>query len=759
MRQSVKQHSLMQPFNLDQYDRSPELTAAETGFLHWFVERVKGVGLRSPPLRELQAALSRLVGPVCDALEVLGVSPVSPLLSLLLVKMEQEGRSYWALTEQEWSTFMASDWKSVSTNPKVVYTGQFVALLYVLGLVRSGSFLNRFLPRPWDTARLVFEKPLLEAQLEQLRVTLVSQGYTSKGNDFVSRALGVALLVSRSPFLEDLSCELLDDLHEAATTKSHRKGIRRLAYGLFALNFIPRPVVVPLNQTYEEKPGTVDGIHPDWLAVCRRWRETSTLTRVTRRGNYRQLLVVGRWLANMHPTVTRPEQWTAAVARDFVVMVEQMWAGDWVSHKRRNSGKPLKASTKSGLIYIVRKFFQDCQEWGWARLSFNPRRCLQPSSTLLSQVVAAPRVIADDMWAKLLWAGLNLSEEDVCAVQSGDGYPIEMLRAVAITWLFGGLRMNEIRRLRVGCVRWQQALFEGTSETDPTGETVCLLSIPVNKTGSAFTKPIDPVMGRAIEAWEAVRPVAGTTLDRKTNERVDYLFNCRGRLLYRGYINQRLIPLLCYKAGIPLEDARGRITSHRARATIASQLYNARDGMNFHDLQAWLGHSSPEATQYYVSVSPARQAEAYAEAGYLEQNRRFINVLIDQEAVRNGDAQQGKPWRFYDVGHGHCTYDFFDQCPHRLACARCSFYVPKLSSHLQLQQARHNLEQMMQILVLNEHEQAAVADGVLVIEQLLDRLREIPTPDGRTPCEMQEAKPHASLVLVDAISVTREAKP
>jgi len=43
------------------------------------------------------------------------------------------------------------------------------------------------------------------------------------------------------------------------------------------------------------------------------------------------------------------------------------------------------------------------------------------------------------------------------------------------------------------------------------------------------------------------------------------------------YINEALIPMLCRKAGIPKTDARGFITSHRARSTIASQLFNAKE--------------------------------------------------------------------------------------------------------------------------------------------------------------------------------------
>jgi hypothetical protein len=55
-----------------------------------------------------------------------------------------------------------------------------------------------------------------------------------------------------------------------------------------------------------------------------------------------------------------------------------------------------------------------------------------------------------------------------------------------------------------------------------------------------------------------------------------------------------------------------------------------------------------------------------------------IEVLVDQDVVRSGRAAN-EPKRFYDLGHGYCTYDFFDQCPHRMACAKCDFYVPKRS--------------------------------------------------------------------------------
>ena len=67
--------------------------------------------------------------------------------------------------------------------------------------------------------------------------------------------------------------------------------------------------------------------------------------------------------------------------------------------------------------------------------------------------------------------------------------------------------MNEILRLRLGCIRWQRedvALPE-TGDSLPA-DAVCFIDIPVNKTSTEYTKPVDRVVGDAITIWERVRP-------------------------------------------------------------------------------------------------------------------------------------------------------------------------------------------------------------------------------------------------------------
>jgi len=272
-------------------------------------------------------------------------------------------------------------------------------------------------------------------------------------------------------------------------------------------------------------------------------------------------------------------------------------------------------------------------------------------------------------------------------------------------------------------------------DENDSSKPVCLLDIPVHKTGRAFTKPVDPLVGEAIAAWEAARPAQPNLIDPKTGEQVQFLFCYRAKRLSKTYLNHTLIPTLCERAGIPRADARGSISSHRARSTIASQLFNAREPMSLFELQAWLGHQSPATTQHYVSTSPTKLAQAYKDAGYFARNVRAIEVLIDRKAITSGAAASGTPWRYYDLGHGWCSYEFFDQCPHRMACARCDFYVPKESDRGRWLETRDGLLKLLREIPLSDEERAAVDGDVAALSRLLERLSDVPTPGE---CQRQD---------------------
>ncbi len=157
--------------------------------------------------------------------------------------------------------------------------------------------------------------------------------------------------------------------------------------------------------------------------------------------------------------------------------------------------------------------------------------------------------------------------------------------------------------------------------------------------------------------------------------------------------------------------------------------------MSLFELQAWLGHQSPATTQHYVSTSPTKLAQAYKDAGYFSRNVRAIEVLVDRGAIMSGAAASGTPWRYYDLGHGWCSYEFFDQCPHRMACARCDFYVPKESDRGLWLQTRNSLLKLLQEIPLSDEERAAVDGDVQALSRLLERLSTVPTP---SECQRRE---------------------
>ena len=152
-----------------------------------------------------------------------------------------------------------------------------------------------------------------------------------------------------------------------------------------------------------------------------------------------------------------------ALATEAVSIVCQWHAGDWCSIDPvhvKNCGQILAPSTRAGRVSVLRVFFRDLQEWELIPRRFDPMRSMVTPKSLLALIGPNPRAIADDVWAKLIWAGLNLTVDDMPKI--GDfrhvpfpstAYPIEMSRALVTTWLFAGLRSNEIVRLRVGCIR------------------------------------------------------------------------------------------------------------------------------------------------------------------------------------------------------------------------------------------------------------------------------------------------------------------
>lgn len=744
------------PIDLTIYDRAATLSSDEMDALQC-LGATQGFGGRTlTSVMTGMVGAERIVRPLRDALAAAEGNPFwkeRGLVALLRACLWEE-KVFWGWDETTWARMLAPETARLLTANRSNAAGAtrhyMIAAAYLLGCLPDISAVHAV---EWSgVAWKVFGRAAVMGSIERIEAVLAEWGYADSTARSLRGVTAKALLVRGSPCLETITDAFLSELKERSDFCRTRSGlIFLLSRALRELGIVQDVVVQPTYDMELVRMRRTSGVDPEWVAWTDRWCDTSTLAPRTRSTVRHWLFKTGRWLQKSHPDVVSPDRWTRALAIESIAWIDRSLIGDftpWPTHERLR-GQPLSAATKSGGIAALRRFFRDVEDWGWARLQFTPLRVFSVPKSIRTLIGPSPRTIADDLWAKLLWAGLNLERDDlpqrgpVLRSEGGVGtplpqssrnthvYPIEMVRALALVWLFSGLRNDEISRLPVGCVRWQEEV--GAAVVDP----ICLLDVPVNKTSVTFTKPVDPLVGKAIASWEAVRPrQQPRVIDRKTGLPVSVLFGYRGRKLGPCYINRTLIPVLCRKAGIPRSDARGAITSHRARSTIASQLYNAKDPMSLFELQAWLGHRSPESTQHYARITPTTLARAYSDAGYFSRNVRTIAVLIDRDEVVNGDAAQGHPWQFFDLGHGFCSYTFFEQCPHRMACARCDFYIPKGSTKAQLLEAKGNLQRMLVSIPLTDEERAAVDDGAMAVDLLLNRLADIPTPAGPTPRDL-----------------------
>lgn len=738
------------PLDISRYDRRPDLDDAECEALASLVlelERVRKFPRRTSP------TLNRIFQPLDDVLAWFDPNPRmrNAVFRFCIREMHQQQKTYWGWSEATWLTFLKPT--NAPTRKDINHHLMTIALI----LVGFTNFRQALPFQPERYVSKVFGAEVVHEAVETVCHLLVSWGFSGKHMYLhVNRCLCYMFIKNCSPYLCDLNDNILWWMYEQGSSIGEKAWVPRISRVLVHLGVISKPI--ELDNPKQPSVATVAEIAEEWLSWCKRWYDTTLVSGKTRKSAFFHLLKVGRWLYKTHPEVVSPADWTRDTVTAALAMIHHLHVGDYVSStvylNPQRVGQPMLPQSKKGMLSALSLFFRDCQNWEWMPVRFNAARCFAIPRSLNRLIGPSPRVIADDIWAKLLWAGMNLTEQDLPLIHIRHHvYPLEFFRAIAVMWLFAGLRLGEIIRLRSGCIRWEPGVSVADKDAPPT---VCLLDVPVTKTSTAFTKPVAAVVGSAVEAWEKVRPAQPSCIDLKTGEAVHFLFAYRGKQVGHYFLNHTLIPILCQKAGIPESDARGGITSHRARATIASQLANTRQPMSLLELQQWLGHQNPNSTRWYVRPTPMRLTQSYTEAGYFDRNLRMITVLLDQEAIRNGAAANGEAWRYYDLGHGYCTYDFFDQCSHRMACAKCSFYMPKEDTRIHLLEAQGNLQRMLQEIPLTDEEQAAVEDGMEALTKLEQRLRDVPTPSGLTPRELQN---RSGFIPLESISTSENQVP
>jgi hypothetical protein len=173
------------------------------------------------------------------------------------------------------------------------------------------------------------------------------------------------------------------------------------------------------------RPVRASGGPEQWARWADRWYDTSTLTPRVRGSVRATLLKAGRWLEAEHPEAADPASWTRQTCAAWIAALDRMNVGDYAQRTAglgNRLGKPLEAPSKAAQLSAVRTFFRDCQEWEWLPRRFDPQRALGTPRTIAALLGPDPRVIADEVWAKLMWAGINLQIADLPQSQAGNFY-------------------------------------------------------------------------------------------------------------------------------------------------------------------------------------------------------------------------------------------------------------------------------------------------------------------------------------------------
>lgn len=344
-------------------------------------------------------------------------------IAVLLVCCAEKEQTFWGWSTQEWVHLLGRDQAEFRRNAPA-WAGDEVrpylaAHAYLLGSFtefhRLGSFQR--LTLSWR----IFGRDRVNGEIARLRKVLAEWGYRlGHGDDTLLPMVACQLfLLNHSPHLEDLTTDLFDRVRRDGLLGGARLNtLHAMQRAVGALGFCDPPPATTGRGT--ARAACDAQIWQQWVD---RWYATSTLT-PRARGNARsRLLKIGRWSAAEHPDAADPAAWTRQTCATWVAALDRMNVGDYVHRTtgiEERIGKPLQASTKEGHLAAIRRFFTDCQEWEWLPRRFDPGRALATPRSITALLGPNPRVIADDIWAKLLWAGLNLSHADLPETQTGN---------------------------------------------------------------------------------------------------------------------------------------------------------------------------------------------------------------------------------------------------------------------------------------------------------------------------------------------------
>jgi hypothetical protein len=361
-----------------------------------------------------------------------------------------------------------------------------------------------------EMADAIFGPERIGAAANKLHAPLAALGYSEhgEGKKRFRRVCALAMLVNRSPYAEALSAQTILQVNELLPSVlprarvDRRQDLVRLQTALCHLGILDEPVIfVPKGKQAVHPPtlwhndSTVD---PVWLAwVCAFYEQTPHQVEKTLRETCCYLIIAARWLKETHPEIAHPSEWNEMLAADYVTYTCQARRRDYMSpsHHRyaqfQETPQQLSPAGMNHRLQAMRVFFSTLQRRGYTvngsyapklSLTWLPNEAFKTPDDIRAASQPNPRDIAEDTWFKLIWAACTLSKEHLVAA-SIFNYPLAFYRAASLIWITAARRMDEIRRLSVGCVRreWVPEMRDEQGQQVEPAEERCYLRVPTNK--------------------------------------------------------------------------------------------------------------------------------------------------------------------------------------------------------------------------------------------------------------------------------------
>jgi len=295
------------PIDMNRYDLSPELSNDERLALAAILKgRLQGRYRRN----QWRIRLGRLLDPMLDALEITGANQTDAgLVIKVVLRHMQRGRcSFWKWTEPEWARILQDTVAGFESKNAVSARSRpyLLAACVLLGRVRDLRQLGNF-----DRIGLAMKVfgPAMEASIKCVAETLTAWGYSSQLCRTRQRStLCEIFLLNRSPLLEDISSELLVELHRTRVTEERRWTLQRISNALRALNVIETSIPHGFEKARGGQSRDVrTGVSEAWQAIAAKWLATSTLSERGRLELYYLIMKAGRWVTAIYPERSAPE--------------------------------------------------------------------------------------------------------------------------------------------------------------------------------------------------------------------------------------------------------------------------------------------------------------------------------------------------------------------------------------------------------------------------------------------------------------------